>query len=93
MNNIGQYSKAFVPLIVMFFAMIGERFGINFGIGEVQAEVLLGLLISWLVFLIPNTKTQSVEAPTVVVQTPVVPIETPAQITEVKPSIIRTVTK
>lgn len=90
MESAAKYSKAFVPLVVMLFALLGNRFGINFGIGEEQAAVLLGLVTSWLVFLIPNTGGKKEAVPTVVVQTPIVPIETP----EVeKPSLIRTVNK
>lgn len=89
MNTIGAYSKAFVPLIVMGFAILGNRFGINFGIGDAEANILIGLVTSWLVYLIPNTGKA---VPQVVLQTPVVSV--PPVIQEVvKPSILRKISK
>ncbi len=88
-KSIGQYNKAFVPLIVMGFAMLNNLTGFNFGVGETEANLImgfLGLVMSWLVYLIPNT--QKVVTPIVV------PAVVPAVVTTVeevaKPSILRT---
>lgn len=89
MNNIGQYTKALVPLVVLGFGMLGQRIGFDFGIDANAASVLLTLITSYLVFLLPN-KGKSIEPSTVVPVIVPTPAVVPTVIEEVKPSILRT---
>lgn len=88
MNNLGQYTKALVPLVVLGFGMLGEKIGFDFGIDANAASVLLTLVTSYLVFLLPNKGNEPVVTPVVVPPVVVTPVPETVVAPE-KPNILR----
>lgn len=91
--NLTSMNKAFVPLVVMGFAYLSTKFGINFGIGDQEALVILGLVTSWLTYLIPNKEKPVLEVPVEVVPLTVDTKDVKIELQEQIPNILRQVTK
>lgn len=103
LKNLGQYNKAFVPIVIALFALLSDRFGVQLNIGEMEATGIIALISAFLVYLVPN-KTPDQTTVTIPTETKItipsveekvlqVPATEDAKIVvaEDKPNLLRTI--
>lgn len=54
-NWLTQYNKAFVAIIMVLVYLLNKKYGIELPVDDQTATVILGMLISALTYVIPNS--------------------------------------
>lgn len=55
---LAQYNKAFVPLIMALIYFLNAQFGIEIPLDESTVVILIGVITSFITWLIPNKELE-----------------------------------
>lgn len=85
LKNLGQYNKAFVPIVIALFALLSDRFGVQLNIGEMEATGIIALISAFLVYLVPN-KTPAETTVTIPTETKITIPSVEEKVVQVQPT-------
>jgi len=54
-NWLTQYNKAFVAIIMVLVYLVNKKYGVELPIDDQTATIILGMIISALTYVIPNS--------------------------------------